>query len=188
MKWTIINCVSCILEVLGKSPFVFSWLNLCYGRVTTCLPVSVFAHGDLSRRLQPGYNYVGKTNARQPLHIKCCGQVAWFNSWPQGGGGGRGTAPPPHPLSPQSATDRVAWNPTHPPYGWRRPPTDPGWDTAVTDSGPTRPPSFPAPLTLSAGRPAVRIVPYTFSYRASHYYHSRSVARRHPDHSCDGSA
>jgi hypothetical protein len=34
--------------------------------------------GDLSRRLhvQPGYNYVGQTNARQPLHIKCCGQVA----------------------------------------------------------------------------------------------------------------
>ncbi len=34
--------------------------------------------GDLSRRLQPGYNYVGQTNARQPLHIKCCGQVAWI--------------------------------------------------------------------------------------------------------------
>jgi hypothetical protein len=36
----------------------------------------VLTYGDLSRRLQPGYNYVGQTNARQPLHIKCCGQVA----------------------------------------------------------------------------------------------------------------
>jgi hypothetical protein len=28
------------------------------------------------KRLQPGYNYVGQTNDRQPLHIKYCGQVA----------------------------------------------------------------------------------------------------------------
>ncbi len=37
---------------------------------------STVDNGDLSRSLQPGYNYVGQTNARQPLHIKCCGQVA----------------------------------------------------------------------------------------------------------------
>jgi hypothetical protein len=30
---------------------------------------------NLSRRLQPGYNYVGQTNDRQPLHISAVGRL-----------------------------------------------------------------------------------------------------------------
>ncbi len=45
-------------------------------------------NGYLSRRLQPGYNYVGQTNARQPLHINWCGQVAWIPPQLTGGRGG----------------------------------------------------------------------------------------------------
>jgi hypothetical protein len=44
--------------------------------------------------------------------------------------------------------------------------TDRGWKTAVADSHATRPPSFPAPLTLAAGRPAAWTVPCSFSFRS----------------------
>jgi hypothetical protein len=123
-------------------------------------------NGDLSRRLQPGYNYVGPTNAHQPLHIKCCGQVARFplQLTAGGEGGGRGTAPLPCRCS-LLLIGSLEITPTHPADSGcpERPPTNTGWDTAVDDSGPTHPPSFPAPLTVSAGCPAVRTVPYTFS-------------------------
>jgi hypothetical protein len=36
---------------------------------------SNFYDDNLSRRLQPGYNYVGQTNARQPLLISAVGRL-----------------------------------------------------------------------------------------------------------------
>ena len=33
------------------------------------------SNDNLSRRLQPGYNYVGQTNDRQPLHISAVGRL-----------------------------------------------------------------------------------------------------------------
>ena len=35
----------------------------------------VLTYDNLSRRLQPGYNYVGQTNARQPLLISAVGRL-----------------------------------------------------------------------------------------------------------------
>jgi len=55
------------------------------GSVSVPLP-SIF--DNLSRRLQPGYNYVGQTNDRQPLHISAVGRLrdylpnSWLLSWP----------------------------------------------------------------------------------------------------------
>jgi hypothetical protein len=50
--------------------------GICVGQVGVLMHMYWYSHGYLSRRLQPGYNYVGQTNARQPLHINWWGQVA----------------------------------------------------------------------------------------------------------------
>jgi hypothetical protein len=56
---------------------------------------------------------------------------------------------------------RLKAPPTHPADSGGRSGRRPirGWDTAVADSGPTRPPSFPAPPTLTVGHPTVWTVP-----------------------------
>jgi hypothetical protein len=60
---------------------LFSVLELVLNRDCTksigvvCSLTCVLFSDNLSRRLQPGYNYVGQTNARQPLLISAVGRL-----------------------------------------------------------------------------------------------------------------
>jgi hypothetical protein len=131
-----------------------------------------YTYDNLSRRLQPGYNYVGQTNDRQPLLISAVGRLRdYLPTADCCVGPGRRAPNPPATLMPAVGCRlRILKHlpPTHPADGGgpRRPLTDRGWKTAVADSHTTRPPSFPAPLTLAAGRPAAWTVPCSFSFRS----------------------
>ncbi len=92
-------------QVIKKSFFSpQEWLKTCFDAFTdhqNQVLQKLFFNDNLSRCLQPGYNYVGQTNDRQPLHISAVGRFrdylpnSWLLSWP-----GQACAYPPPTLIP----------------------------------------------------------------------------------------
>jgi hypothetical protein len=78
--------------------------------------IRTWFYDNLSRRLQPGYNYVGQTNDRQPLLISAVGRFrdhlsnSWLLCWP-----GPACAYPPPALKPAVGCRSRILKHSHPP-------------------------------------------------------------------------
>ncbi len=89
------------------------------------MPTKYF-NDNLSRRLQPGYNYVGQTNDRQPLLISAVGRLRDYLPTVDCCVGLGRRAPNLPCYTNAGSRLSIAYLetfPAHPPCGWRRPKT-----------------------------------------------------------------
>jgi hypothetical protein len=153
--WT----VPCPFSFRSRIPLTILILARPAARVTSC-PRSVgtakrvvLTYDNLSRLLQPGYNYVGQTNDRQPLLISAVGRLRDYLPTADCCVG-----PGPHePNQPSTLIPAVRCRSrilkhSYPPTLRMAAAQDTGWKTTVADSHAARPPLFPG-TPHHCGRP-----------------------------------